>query len=304
MTAAAVEPPAQGASTDAVESLLNDFRSWLRALPPNAPRPAAADEGPDLHTLLGQFVALRHEVNLQTKAVRSQQEQSGATLQQLTEALGSLRQAHAAARAAQQDSVDEAQRPLVKVLVDLHDSLALANREVQRVEGTLEPLLDDLAETAEGPDSPPTPLAPARSAAVPRSFLGRLFGAPSPPSALEEECAQLRAQLQEERQARSGRTESLLADVREAVEKVRQTVDSLVTGYGMSVQRVERALRQHGLETIPTVGERFDPDKMEVLEVVYDSGRPSGEVLDEVRRGYLWSGRVFRCAQVRVAKSI
>ena len=39
------------------------------------------------------------------------------------------------------------------------------------------------------------------------------------------------------------------------------------------------------------------------LEAVGDSGRPSGEVLDEVRRGYLWNGRVLRYAQVRVAKS-
>ena len=35
-----------------------------------------------------------------------------------------------------------------------------------------------------------------------------------------------------------------------------------------------------------------------------DSGRPSGEVIEEVRRGYLWNGRVFRYAQVRVAKNV
>ncbi len=71
----------------------------------------------------------------------------------------------------------------------------------------------------------------------------------------------------------------------------------------MSLQRVERALRQHGLEAMPAAGERFDPERMEVVEAVAESGRPSGEVIDEVRRGYLWNGRVFRYAQVRVAKS-
>lgn len=73
-------------------------------------------------------------------------------------------------------------------------------------------------------------------------------------------------------------------------------------GYTMSVQRIERALQQHDLETIPTTGERFDPEQMEVVEAVADSGRPSGEVVGEVRRGYLWNGRIFRYAQVRVAK--
>ena len=71
----------------------------------------------------------------------------------------------------------------------------------------------------------------------------------------------------------------------------------------MSLQRVERALQQQGLEAIPAAGQPFDPERMEVVAVVADSGRPSGEVVEEVRRGYLWRGRVFRYAQVSVAKS-
>jgi molecular chaperone GrpE len=70
----------------------------------------------------------------------------------------------------------------------------------------------------------------------------------------------------------------------------------------MSVQRVERALAQHGLEPIAAAGQPFDPETMEAIEVVEGSGRPGGEVVQEVRRGYVWRGRVFRYAQVRVAK--
>ena len=44
-------------------------------------------------------------------------------------------------------------------------------------------------------------------------------------------------------------------------------------------------------------------DSGAVVEAVAGSDRPGGEVLDEVRRGYLWKGRIFRFAQVRVAKS-
>jgi molecular chaperone GrpE (heat shock protein) len=40
---------------------------------------------------------------------------------------------------------------------------------------------------------------------------------------------------------------------------------------------------------------------MEVVEVVPDGGR-AGQVVEEVRRGYLWRGRVFRYAQVKVAR--
>jgi molecular chaperone GrpE len=69
----------------------------------------------------------------------------------------------------------------------------------------------------------------------------------------------------------------------------------------MSLQRVERALRQHGLEPILTLGQPFDPERMEAIDTAEGTGRP-GEVVEEVRRGYLWNGRVFRFAQVRVAR--
>ena len=101
------------------------------------------------------------------------------------------------------------------------------------------------------------------------------------------------------KQARENTEQALAADSARRA----PGIDPLATGYTMSRQRVERALQQHGLEPIPAVGEPFDPEQMEVLEVVTDSGRTSGEVVEEVRRGYLWNGRIFRFAQVRVAKT-
>jgi hypothetical protein len=73
----------------------------------------------DLHTLLGQFVALRHEVNLQTKASRAQQEQSAGALASLERTLEALEEARTA------PPTDESVRLLLKTLVELHDNLAL-----------------------------------------------------------------------------------------------------------------------------------------------------------------------------------
>jgi molecular chaperone GrpE len=89
---------------------------------------------------------------------------------------------------------------------------------------------------------------------------------------------------------------------RQAADRVREVLGSLLTGYTMSLQRLERTLQQHGLEPIPCAGQRFDPEQMEVVEVVADAGR-AGQVVEEVRRGYLWRGRVFRFAQVKVARA-
>ena len=74
---------------------------------------------------------MRHEVNLQTKAVRAQQEQNSETLRQLGLALEVLR-----ARTTEQrpsDGADEQQRGLLKTLVDLYDALGLGAREVAQL---------------------------------------------------------------------------------------------------------------------------------------------------------------------------
>jgi molecular chaperone GrpE len=86
------------------------------------------------------------------------------------------------------------------------------------------------------------------------------------------------------------------------VARVEQLLDGMITGYTMSIQRTERALAQFGLERIACAGRAFDPELMEVVEVVNDSSRPPGQVVEEVRPGYRWRGRLFRYAQVSVAR--
>lgn len=231
-------PEAAALTPEAIEAVLADFRGWLTDLA--AGRVAAAPPEPDagtvdLATLVGQFTAMRHEVNLQTKAVRAQQEQNGATLRQLGEAVDALReQANAPA--------DDELRPLLRALVEAHDALARAADELQRVSAVTQEL----------------PAGRAR-------WWAKLFG---PKTALP-----------------SG-----------------AVIAATAAGLAMSVQRIERVLAQHDLRPIPAAGELFDPERMEVVEAVADAGQPSGAVLDEVRRGYTWRGRVFRYARVRVAK--
>src|SRR5438552_3151473 len=114
-----------------IESVLNDFREWLyeAAAQGDETEPAPEAETIDLHTLLAQFTALRHEVNLQTRAVRAQQEQNAETLLVLQQALEKA--APSAPRAAQPE--DDSIRAQLRTLIEIHDALALAAREAQRV---------------------------------------------------------------------------------------------------------------------------------------------------------------------------
>jgi molecular chaperone GrpE len=299
---------------DAIARVVDDFRLWLTELSAQglgAMAPHDRPEPPDLHTLLGQMIAVRQEVNLQTKAVRAQQEQNTETLEILREAVDELHGRPSAAA----PSSDEQVRSLLKVLVDVHDALSLALREAERVQESIPALLDhcpDLGDQDVANIEVPAMLT-LGSVEVPaleqsgRPLLARMLGAGVSDKALAEwrakarECYETAAT--ERLAAFLAREKERAVQRSEGLSRVRQILASLMAGYRMGLQRVERALQQSGLEAITALGESFDPELMEVVEAVADSGRPAGEVLQEVRRGYLWRGRVFRYTQVRVARS-
>ena len=238
--------------------MLRDFRAWLDEFlsggcqPPESENTrgvsAPRSEGTvDLFTLVGQFTALRHEVNLQTKAAR-------AAVEQTNEAIKLLATPQPAT-----NGDDDPVRPLVKAVVDIADALALSFRQMEKLPDAVDELLD----TAEPEDSPHP------------GFFARLFGArfavPRP-------------------------------ETRTATEKLRQLAAAAADGYALSLRRVERVLPTFGLEPVSCIGEAFDPELMEVVEVVGDTEQPPGTVIEEVRPGYRWRGKVFRFAQVKVAR--
>jgi molecular chaperone GrpE len=252
---------------DAIETLLDDFRAWLEEAI-EAP-PIEEAPGLELATIVQHFTALRQEVNLQTKASRAQLEQNAQAQELLQQALESLQN-----QPGDEDAQAELLRPLLKTLIDAHDSLSLARREVQR-------LLDKAPLDAALP-----PMTAARiDLRLPHwtRWLG-----------LDRT---INKQL-----AKHQRRAAAAIVVPDPAPRFRQMLEALLVGYDMSLQRIERALQQHGLESIPCIGEVFDPETMEVAEVVREEGRSSAAVIDVLRPGYRWRGRLFRCAQVRVAK--
>lgn len=80
-----------------------------------------------------------------------------------------------------------------------------------------------------------------------------------------------------------------------------QDVQSLKTGLDFVAQQMESALQSAGLEPIPAVGQPFDPAAHDAIEEI-ESSQPSGQVVEETKRGYRFGGQVLRPAQVKVAK--
>lgn len=224
-----------------IDAVLAEFRCWLEALATET-EPTTTAERVDLFTLIGQFTALRHEVNMQTKATRAATEQATEAIKQLS----------------QPTEQEDGAEPLVKALIDIADALALSMRQVDKAQTAAVEALRPKDSVLNTP---------------PQGFFAKLFGRAALPTQNND-----------------------------VFEKLRPLLAGVSDGYALSLRRVERLLPEYGLETFACVGEPFDPEFMEVLEVVDDPGQASGTIVEEVRQGYLRDGKVFRFALVKVAR--
>ena len=66
--------------------------------------------------------------------------------------------------------------------------------------------------------------------------------------------------------------------------------------------QIQDFLKNQGIGEIKTIGEKFDPNFMEVVEEVEKSEVRPGIVVEETQKGYILNGRVIRPAKVKVAK--
>ncbi len=77
----------------------------------------------------------------------------------------------------------------------------------------------------------------------------------------------------------------------------------LMQGYALIRARLGRALTEQGVERIATEGRRVDPAAMTVVALVDAPDAEPETVVEEVRPGYRWHGRVIRFAEVRAVAS-
>ncbi len=225
-------------------------------------------------------------MNLQTKASRAALEQNAEALRQLEEAVADLREPP---EEDEEPEHNEEMKPLLKAIVDVYDSLAMASRQVEKQMITILSNLEGMEKSTTIEMPPEIPTDRTRP-----GFAARWFGGQAPPPEMKNFAdwrVRIVRQLKEREQKAS-----------EAGAFVKDALDGLMTGYTMGLSRVDRVLTKFGLETIPSIGERFDPELMEVVEAVPNTGKQLGEVIEEVRRGYRRDGAIFRYAQVRVAR--
>ena len=77
--------------------------------------------------------------------------------------------------------------------------------------------------------------------------------------------------------------------------------DAWVEGIAAIDRKLRAALESQGVVPIGALGRRFDPALHEAVASIPGTGRPDGEVVAEMRRGYLVGDRVLRPSMVGVS---
>ena len=88
-----------------------------------------------------------------------------------------------------------------------------------------------------------------------------------------------------------------LASVRHTKES-----DAVLEGIRMVQKELHSLFKDHGVEAIKSVGEKFDPHLHEAMAVVESDEYSEDTVIEEIQTGYTLKGRLIRPSVVKVSK--
>lgn len=83
---------------------------------------------------------------------------------------------------------------------------------------------------------------------------------------------------------------------------VQDILSALTHGYSLTLARLDEALVNCGVDRIACLNQAFDPQRMTAIEILETDTVPEGTVVEVYRDGYEWDGKVYRSAQVKVAR--
>jgi molecular chaperone GrpE len=80
--------------------------------------------------------------------------------------------------------------------------------------------------------------------------------------------------------------------------------EHLLTGVKGTARSFEQALISVGVEPIAAVGEEFNPEMHEAVEMVESDAESDGKIVGEFSRGYKFGDKLLRPSRVQVGKAI
>ena len=97
----------------------------------------------------------------------------------------------------------------------------------------------------------------------------------------------------------------ILDNLKRAAQSTSQTkdLDSLQEGIDLVVNQFSNELKENGVETVTSVGEKFDPKSHEVFLTVETEDKAQDEmVIEELEPGYRFKEKLIKAAKVKIAK--
>lgn len=97
----------------------------------------------------------------------------------------------------------------------------------------------------------------------------------------------------------------LMDDLSRAIEAASADAprETILEGIRNISSRFQAALTSAGVEPIASVGEEFNPELHEAVDVVETAGEMDGRVIEEYSRGFRMGDRLLRPARVRVGRA-
>lgn len=159
---------------------------------------------------------------------------------------------------------------------------------------------------AEGPDAPEASASPAELVRERDEHYDRLLR-------ITAEFDNYRKRVERERRDLAEATAAdiitdllpVLDDLERALQAPATTAEAEAYRKGLEIIHKQwlDALRKRGVTPIETVGRDFDPRYHEAIAHEASGAHRDGEVIGEVRRGYMLRDRLLRASMVRVAKA-
>lgn len=81
-----------------------------------------------------------------------------------------------------------------------------------------------------------------------------------------------------------------------------KNLDALIKGVELTLNEFRSILEEEGLTSIKALGEKFNPNFHEAVGHIEVSDPPEGIVVEELRKGYMFKGKVIRPSMVKVSK--
>jgi molecular chaperone GrpE len=76
--------------------------------------------------------------------------------------------------------------------------------------------------------------------------------------------------------------------------------EAIIEGLQMILNKMRLLLKNQGLRKIETAGKRFDPKYHEAVAEVKNKDKEPGDIIEEIRTGYIYKDEVFRPSLVKI----